>query len=179
HQAQARLETLLGELDTGQPFEVKNYTEFNAEFFQVINMFLVIFVFVMLVISLVVLFTTINTFTMSVMERIPEIGSLRAMGVRRSAVRWQFLLEGAVVGMVGATLGVLVAIFLTQTFNHLGFNWTPPGNAESRNLKILLFAKPILMMGSWLLMTCVATCSTLMPAQFAAKMNIVSAIRNS
>lgn len=179
HQTQVRLETLLSEIDTGQQFEVKNYTEFNAEFIQVINMFLVIFVFVTLVITLVVLFTTINTFAMSVMERISEIGSLRAMGVRRSTVRWQFLLEGAVVGMAGATLGVLVAVFLTQAFNHLGFNWTPPGNSESRSLQILLFANPILMMGSWLLMACVATCSTLMPAQFAAKMNIVSAIRNS
>jgi len=101
------------------------------------------------------------------------------MGVRRSAVKWQFLLEGAVVGMAGATLGVLVAILLTQIFNHLGFNWTPPGNAESRKLQILLLSNPILMMGSWLLMSGMATFSTLVPAQFAAKMNIVGATRNS
>ncbi len=179
HQTQMRLKTRLDELDTGQQFEVKNYTEFNTEFFQVINMFLVIFVFVSLVITLVVIFTTINAFSMSVMERIAEIGSLRAMGVRRGTVRWQFLLEGVVVGMTGATLGILFAVIITQVFNYFEINWTPPGSAESRKLQILLFTNPVLMISTWLLMILVAAFSTLIPAQFAAKTNIVSAIRNN
>ena len=175
---QASLEEVLGKSNSKQQFEVKNYTQFNAEFFQVINMFFIIFSFVALVIALVVLFTTVNTLTMSVMERISEIGSLRAMGLRRSAVRWQFLLEGVVIGIVGATLGLLLAIVLAQIFNKLGISWVPPGNADSRELKILLFANPILLIGTWFLMISVATLSSIMPARFAAKMNIVNAIRN-
>jgi len=159
--------------------EVKNFTQFNAEFYQVMNMFFVIFIFVALVISLVVLFTTINTLTMSVMERVSEIGSLRAMGLRRSAVRWQFLLEGMVIGVVGATLGIIVAIGLAQLFNQAGFSWIAPGSAERRNLQVLLFSTPYLMFGTWFFMIFVATLSSLMPARFAAKMNIVDAIRNS
>jgi len=177
-ETQARLEGVLGESHDKQRFEVKNYTQFNAEFFQVINMFFIIFSFVALVIALVVLFTTVNTLTMSVMERISEIGSLRAMGLRRSTVRWQFLLEGAVIGIVGATLGLLLAIVLAKVFNRLGFSWIPPGNADSRELKILLFSNPILLIGTWSLMIAVATLSSIIPARFAAKMNIVNAIRN-
>jgi len=178
-ETQARLEEVLGESHAKQQFEVKNYTQFNAEFFQVINMFFIIFSFVALVIALVVLFTTVNTLTMSVMERISEIGSLRAMGLRRSTVRWQFLLEGAVIGVVGATLGLLRAIVLAKVFNRLGFSWIPPGNADSRELKVLLFSNPILLIGTWSLMTAVATLSSIIPARFAAKMNIVNAIRNT
>ena len=160
-----------------QIFEIKNFTQFNAEFHQVMNMFLVIFIFVAIVISLVVLFTTINTLTMSVMERIPEIGSLRAMGLRRSAIRWQFLLEGSVIGITGATLGIIFAMLLTAIFNQLELSWLAPGSAESRDLEILLFAMPTLTVGTWILMVCVATFSSFTPAQFAAKMNIVDAIR--
>ncbi len=162
-----------------QALEVKNYGEFNAEFFQIIGMFIVIFIFIALMISLVVLFTTVNTLTMSVMERISEIGSLRAMGLRRSAVRWQFLLEGAVIGVAGATLGIIVSIIITQVFNQSGFSWSPPGSVDSSNLKILLFANPLLLIGTWILMTIVATVSSLLPARYASKMNIVNAIRNN
>lgn len=177
-ETQAYLSRFLNQSVRNQSFEVKNYTEFNTEFFQVVNMFIVIFIFIALMISLVVLFTTVNTLTMSVMERISEIGSLRAMGLRRSAVRWQFLLEGAVIGVAGATLGVIISILLTQVFNVSGFSWSPPGSVESHDLKILLFASPLLLTGTWILMATVATVSSLLPARYAAKMNIVNAIRN-
>ncbi|HIQ15892.1 MAG TPA: ABC transporter permease, partial [Leucothrix sp.] len=178
-ETQAYLSQYLKGKSSNQVFEVKNYGEFNAEFFQVVGMFIVIFIFIALMISLVVLFTTVNTLTMSVMERISEIGSLRAMGLRRSAVRWQFLLEGAVIGVAGATLGVIISIIITLLFNQSGFSWSPPGSVESRDLKILLFANPYLLIGTWLLMTLVATVSSLLPARYASKMNIVNAIRNN
>lgn len=177
-ETQAYLNKLLISKSFNQEFEVKNFKEFNKEFFQIVSLFIVIFIFIALMISLVVLFTTVNTLTMSVMERISEIGSLRAMGLRRSAVRWQFLLEGAVIGIAGATLGIIVSIILTQIFNMLGLNWSPPGSAESSNLKILLFASPFLLIGTWTLMVIVATVSSLLPARYASKMNIVNAIRN-
>ncbi|HIQ07723.1 MAG TPA: ABC transporter permease, partial [Thiotrichaceae bacterium] len=161
-----------------QKFEIKNYTEFNEQFFKVISMFSMLFIFIVIVISLVVLFTTINTLTMSVMERIAEIGSLRAMGVRRSGIRRQFLVEGVVIGISGATLGIISSIIITYFFNNAGFSWTPPSNASSTPLKILLYANPLLLIGTWLLMVFVATVSSLIPARFAAKMNIVDAIRH-
>ncbi len=177
-ETQTYLEQLLNKINNGEPeYEVKNFTQFNAEFYQVINMFFVIFVFVALVISLVVLFTTINTMTMSVMERFAEIGSLRAMGLRRSAVRWHFLLEGVVIGIAGATLGIIVSIVLAQIFNYSGFSWTPPGNTENIPMKILLFSNSGLMILAWILMVFVVILSSLMPARLAARMNIVDAIR--
>ena len=176
---QAHIQTLLNNMKLkGQQFEVKNYTEFNPQFFKVISMFSMLFLFIIIVISLVVLFTTINTLTMSVMERITEIGSLRAMGVRRSGILQQFLLEGAVIGITGATLGIIITITITLLFNNAGFEWTPPSNSSSSPLQILLYANPLLLIGTWLLMVLVASISSLIPARFAAKMNIVDAIRH-
>ena len=176
---QSYIQALLDQVDLkGQQFEVKNYTEFNPQFFKIISMFSMLFLFIVVVISLVVLFTTINTLTMSVMERITEIGSLRAMGVRRSGILQQFLLEGGVIGVAGATLGIIIAIVITYIFNNAGLEWTPPSNASSSALQILLYANPLLLIGTWLLMVFVASISSLIPARFAAKMNIVDAIRH-
>ena len=178
-QLQRYIQDILDKIElNGQQFEVKNFTEFNPQFFKVISMFSMLFLFIVVVISLVVLFTTINTLTMSVMERITEIGSLRAMGVRRSGILQQFLLEGAVIGIAGATLGIIISIGMTLLFNHAGFEWTPPSNASSSPLQILLFANPLLLIGTWLLMVVVASISSIIPARFAAKMNIVDAIRH-
>jgi putative ABC transport system permease protein len=49
----------------------------------------------------------VNAMLMSVHERTREIGTVRAMGMRRSGVVRLFLLEGLALGVVAAILGVL------------------------------------------------------------------------
>jgi len=53
------------------------------------------------------LFIIYNTFAVAVTERRAEIGTLRALGTTRSQVIRLFLLESAMVGLVGSTLGVV------------------------------------------------------------------------
>ncbi|MEO8500508.1 MAG: FtsX-like permease family protein [Vicinamibacteria bacterium] len=50
----------------------------------------------------------VNAMLMSVHERTREIGTIRAMGMRREGVVRLFLLEGLALGVVAAILGVLV-----------------------------------------------------------------------
>ena len=50
----------------------------------------------------------VNAMLMSVHERTREIGTIRAMGMRRDGVVRLFLLEGLALGIVAAALGVLV-----------------------------------------------------------------------
>lgn len=50
----------------------------------------------------------VNAMLASVHERTREIGTIRALGMRRSAVVRLFVLEGAALGIVSAALGVLV-----------------------------------------------------------------------
>jgi hypothetical protein len=56
-----------------------------------------------------VLFTVGNTMSTAVIERTVEIGTLRAMGLRRGGIRRLFVCEGLLLGLVGAALGVLIA----------------------------------------------------------------------
>ncbi|MDB5039895.1 MAG: macB 37 [Candidatus Eremiobacteraeota bacterium] len=54
----------------------------------------------------------------SVAQRRPEIGTLRTLGAKRSAIFGIFLLEGALLGAAGAGEGLALAIALTPLFTH-------------------------------------------------------------
>lgn len=60
-----------------------------------------------------------NALVMATMDRVPEIGTMRAIGARRSVVVWMFLLEtlvlGGIAGGVGAALGVGMVTLLGRS----------------------------------------------------------------
>ena len=63
---------------------------------------------------LVGLFLVYNTVSVAVLSRREEIGTLRALGVGRSHVRWLFLAEAAALAGVGAALGIVVGRLLAD-----------------------------------------------------------------
>ncbi len=65
-------------------------------------MFASIFGFISVLIGAIVLFTVTNTMSMAVVERTVEIGTLRAIGLRRGGIRAMFVSEGIVLGCFGA-----------------------------------------------------------------------------
>jgi putative ABC transport system permease protein len=65
-----------------------------------------------MLIAAIVLFTVGNTTSMTVIERTTEVGTPRAMGLRRSGARWLFVYEGLVLGLIGAAVSTAVALAL-------------------------------------------------------------------
>lgn len=160
------------------PLEVHGLDEINPMYGRVLAMFGAIFGFLSVVVGLVVLFTIVNTMTMAVMERVAEIGTLRAMGQRRSGVRRQFLTEGGLIGIAGATLGVALALLLAELVNRSGLSWTPPNMADSTPLRVLL-SDCRLLAGCWAGMVVLAAVSALPPAIRASRLPIVDALRHA
>jgi putative ABC transport system permease protein len=159
------------------PLEVRDYKELNPFFVQVVGMFSLIFLCLALIMIVIVLFAVVNTMTMNVLERTAEIGTVRAMGVRRASIRRMFLTEGAVLGTMGASLGVILAFIAVELIYLGGFRWTPPGNTDAvpfdpREPHLFL------LLGTWLGLVLVATLATLPPANRAAKSRIVDALRH-
>jgi len=112
------------------------------------------------------------------MERINEIGTTRALGVRRWGIRWQFLVEGSLLGAIGATTGVVLALIIATAVNHAGMTWTPPGQSGSVPLFLLLSGVPGLIIGAWLVLIVVAMIASFIPASRAARMPVVDALRH-
>jgi len=163
----------------GLDLEVIELSTFNPQIQRVIGMFSVIFAFVSLIIGLIAIFTVSNTMTMSIMERFNEIGTLRSLGLRRSGVRTYFLLEGTIIGIFGATMGVALALLITYVINSIGLMWTPPNVSEPTQLVFNLLDNPALIVGVWVSLVFISIISSLLPAIRASKMPIVDALRHN
>jgi putative ABC transport system permease protein len=171
-----RLDRLIA--DNHLDLEVRDVRDLSPFYVQVVAMFGTIFMFVSLVMGVIVLFAVVNTMTMNVMERTNEIGTLRAMGVRRGGVRTQFIVEGAMIGALGAVVGAILAIAIAALVNGAGLSWTPPGNASATPFEVNVLGNPLLVAGAWVALTLVATAAALIPANRAARLSVVDALRH-
>jgi putative ABC transport system permease protein len=174
--ARARLLALFKE--RALDLEVRDFTELQPQYNQVIGLFGAIFFFIATIMGVIVLFTVINTMSMSVMERTNEIGTARAMGVRRRGIRRQFLIEGWMLGTIGASAGVALAALIAAVVNRSGLTWTPPGQAAPIPLTLLASGVAPLVLAVWLGLLLMATLAALIPANRAARMPVVDALRH-
>jgi putative ABC transport system permease protein len=158
--------------------EVRDFGELSPFYGQVKNMFSAIFLFIALVMGVIVLFAVVNTMTMNVMERTNEVGTIRALGVRRAGIRSQFTVEGVLIGTIGATVGAVLALVIAALINHAGLTWVPPGNATAVPLKLDVAGRAALVGGAWLGLAIVTTLAALLPANRAARLPVVDALRH-
>jgi putative ABC transport system permease protein len=176
--ARQRLEELMRSTLSSEPLGVVDYDVLNPFYGQTLGMFAAIFGFISVLIGAIVLFTVTNTMSMAVVERTAEIGTLRAIGLRRSGVRNMFVVEGFVLGCLAAVLGVGASLAMAWVINHLGLNWTPPSRIEPVPLSVRLTGEYGMMVGNAVGLVIVAALSALVPAARASRMNIVDALRH-
>jgi putative ABC transport system permease protein len=174
--ARARLTTLFRQKNLD--LEIRDFGELSPFYGQVKNMFSAIFLFIALVMGVIVLFAVVNTMTMNVMERTNEVGTIRALGVRRAGIRSQFTVEGVLIGAIGATVGAVLALAIAALINHAGLSWIPPGNATAVPLRLDVAGRAALVGGAWLGLAIVTTLAALLPANRAARLPVVDALRH-
>jgi putative ABC transport system permease protein len=174
--AHARLTTLFRQKHLD--LEVRDFGELSPFYGQVKNMFSAIFLFIALVMGVIVLFAVVNTMTMNVMERTNEVGTIRALGVRRAGIRSQFTVEGVLIGAIGATVGAVLALAIAALVNDAGLTWIPPGNATAVPLRLDVAGRAALVGGAWLGLAIVTTLAALLPANRAARLPVVDALRH-
>jgi putative ABC transport system permease protein len=176
--AKRRLAELLATTLKGEPLEVQDFEVLNPFYGQAVGMFAAIFGFMAVLIGAIVLFTVGNTMSMAVMERTAEIGTLRAMGLRRSGIRWLFVLEGLLLGLFGAAAGIATALVVAAIINHSGLTWLPPGQVDPVPLTVRVWGEGALILGTAIGLMLVAVVSAWWPARRAARMHIVDALRH-
>lgn len=111
-----------------------------------------------------------SVLAVSVVQRSREIGILRAMGTRAPQILRVFLIQGAIVGLLGAAIGSLIAGGL------IGF-WVAMGLARSGRGAFDLLVTPELFVGATLLAALVGMLAAVAPARRAARLDPVEAMR--
>jgi len=81
-------------------------------------------------------------------------------------------------GALGATVGVAVAALATFAINHAGLEWTPPANAQATPFQVELWGRTAFILSTWIALTLIATLAAWFPANRAAKLQIVDALRH-
>ncbi len=177
--AHARLNALLKEQRlSDQALEALDFMTLAPMYRQSLEFFDSMFGFIAVLIGVIVLFTVGNTMSTAVMERTTEIGTLRAIGDRRSGIRRLFLGEGLMLGLIGVALGLLAALLVAALINRAGLSWTPPGYVYAYPIRVRLLGDWGLLFGSSVGLLSVALMSAWWPAQRAARLQIVEALRH-
>ena len=176
--ARARLHELITTEFGSQQLAVLDFETLNPMYGQTAQFMNSMFGFIATLIAVIVLFTIGNTMSTAVVERTVEIGTLRAMGLRRSGLRALFLCEGILLGVFGALAGVLCALVIAYLINHSGLSWTPPGYSYAYLILVRVWQDPALLIGSVVGLIVVTVISAWWPANRASTMLIVDALRH-
>jgi lipoprotein-releasing system permease protein len=132
------------------------------------------------IIGLIVAIATLNITTMLILvvvERRRDIAILGALGATPSGVMLLFVIEGAVVGAIGAVAGVIVGSVACLIGTHYKLVSLPPDVYSISNVPLI--AKPGEMFLAALIAFALSVLATIYPARAAARMRPVDALRDS
>jgi putative ABC transport system permease protein len=133
-------------------------------------------IFVFYVIVMVISTLSIaNVFTMGLLERIGEFGTLRAIGTYASEVRSLIFVESILQSLLGSLLGVAIGLFIIQVPLHNGILMPPPPMMSTAFL--VHFEQPWnQVIPTILICTFVSAISGILPAVKIGRMGIVEAL---
>ncbi len=117
-----------------------------------------------------------NTMVMAIYERTREIGILKAMGASRGEVRQMFMLEAGFIGMIGGVVGLLIGWLLGLVLNQ-AIEMFSRYREQPIHGKFFLVT-PLLALGVIAFATLIGLVAGLLPAQRAAKLDPLEALRH-
>lgn len=166
-----RLESRLGYPYRALDWQAQNASLFSALELEKLAMGLVIF-FIMVVAA----FNIVGTLTMVVTDKTREIGILQAMGLTSSAVARVFLLQGAIIGLVGTTLGLAGGLVVAYVVDKSGWIRINPQIYFIDRLPIHVELRDVVVVAA--ASFAVAVIATLYPSVTASRLAPVEAIRH-
>jgi len=98
--------------DLGNRFWVRDWSEIHQGFFQAVQMEKTMLFLLLMLIVLVAAFNIVSALLMTVLEKRADIAVLRTLGMTRRGVLRIFVLQGSLIGVLGAVLGILGGIAL-------------------------------------------------------------------
>jgi len=117
------------------------------------------------IVSLIVgMFGIANIMFVTVKERTSMIGLKKAIGAKRSSILFEFLLEAAILCLMGGAIGLFLVYILTLVFTKV--------------LNFPVFVSIPLLIGTVIICLVVGVLAGIFPASRAAKMDAVEAIRS-
>lgn len=112
-------EELQAYVDT-EKFEIMTWYDLQKSFYDVMELEKWGASLILALIVVVAAFNIIGSLTMVVIEKRHDIGVLKAMGVSKRGIRQVFLYEGALIGVIGTGIGLVIGLGLCLAQQHFG-----------------------------------------------------------
>jgi putative ABC transport system permease protein len=158
--------------------EMRTWNELSDFYTKTVTLTDRFFLVLKLVISIIVILSIFNTMNMAVMERIPEIGTIMALGTKRKGVLKLFLYEGLGLGIVGGIIGIISGIVMTSLIARVGIPMPPPPGAT-----MAWISEPKIVPGAILFAMALSITTSLIssfyPAYKASRLEIAAALRHT
>jgi putative ABC transport system permease protein len=157
--------------------DIKRWIDLAPFYSQVVSLYRIIFTVLFVIIASVVFISTANSMLMSVMERIREVGTLRAIGISDRLIQKTFLLEGGIIGMLGGSVGLLLALVTALIVNLSDIRMPPPpGRTSSYPLLISVQIDTSLVI--WLVFIILSALSAWAPHRMTRRFSIIEKLNH-
>lgn len=166
-------------------FEIKNWEDMSQAFLELHRVKTVGNTIMVGVFLLIVMVGIINTMLMATFERVKEIGMLMAMGFRAIQIRWLFLVEGALLGLIGSLIGIGVGsplVWLSEKYGIPIDIFTGGQDVEfGYPIRGFMYGDLSLELVLWSLMAgvLISTLATVLPARRASRLDPSEALRHA
>jgi putative ABC transport system permease protein len=157
------------------PLEIATWSELAVFYHQVRGLYSGIFIFLGLIITCLVVVSSGNSMTMTIVERTREIGTLMAVGTTRLTVLAMFVVEGLGLGVLGAGVGVALGWSLAVGLTRARIAMPPPPTFTT-GFPLVIDIVPALGIGVFVLMVATLLAASILPAARAARLRITEAL---
>jgi putative ABC transport system permease protein len=166
-------EQIIRELDQDKRFKLRGLPEVNYYLEQTgsVKLIRILGSFLATTMSIGAVFAAMNTMYAAVGARTREIGTLRVLGYRRKSILAGFLVEGAILALVGGILGCAISfLFNGWSVGTIGF--------ETFSESVFDFSvTPALVLQGLAFSVVVGLVGSLLPAIRAARLPVISALK--
>ena len=118
-----------------------------------------------------------NTFRMIMIERIKEIGTMRALGMQRGGIRGLFLMEAVILALAGAIFGLILAGIAMLILSKIFWGLDSPIFILLKNGYMTFRLMPVQVLQHFAIVAGLTALAAFFPARKAAKQPVVVALR--
>lgn len=161
------------------PIEVYAYDDeaWNSYFVGSMGfLYVMITLFIFLICGAIIL-SVVNSTTMGLLERLKEIGTLRAIGFSPQKVSSLFVQEVFLLGAISVVAGLILSLIIASAVNSANIQFSPPGTQGS--IQFLLIMSPGLCLGAAAFLIVLTTASAAIVSYVKNKSKIVELLADT
>jgi len=144
----------------------------------ILDAFLAVTYFVLVVFVLIVMVGVLNTYRVIVYERTREIGTMRALGMRRASVSALFMFEALALALMASAAGLVLGVVMLRFLGLFSFASIPVAGLFTDRGHLAFYLEPAVIWINLAIMTSGVLAAALGPSYRAAHIRPADAMRN-